>query len=343
MTFSGCLSINGRVPVRFLHFSDDGSMLVSLTEFVDLAFQKSAHMLQVWDVETGSELFSTYIRHIRYMGEAVVYFSPNNDYLILPNLYREYNKTCIFDWRNDEIVTNFSETFHDWSDDGKYLAMENSDHNIEIWNATSFEVVKEVNVTITRGQKMSFSPDGSELAFVKYNEKCLYLYNVSTGTIRQLDNSSIRFKNIFPNCLYILQWSDDGKNIAVTYDKSGIYGWIIVWNLSDGSILKDKKIKTLAAPILSVDFKKYGFITSDKSSQIYSRVLYVNDTLTDTEIFSVDFIELTDYHFLILDWSNLSNYIAIGGKDGVITIFDGDTGAVVDTLKTPVFSMSPGT
>jgi WD40 repeat protein len=205
MTLSGCLSINGRVPIQFLHFSDDGAKLVSLTEFVHTISREGGHMLQLWDVETGNELFSKFHSSIAWNHEAVVYFSPDNNYLILPNFNGNYtNKTCIFDWRNDEIVTNFSEKFHDWSDDGKYLALENSEHNIEIWNATSFEVVQEVNVTIARGQTMSFSPNSSELAFVKHHEKCLYLYHLSTGTIRQLENSSFTFNNIFPNRLYIL-------------------------------------------------------------------------------------------------------------------------------------------
>ena len=347
LTFSGCLSINGRVPVQFLHFSDDGSMLVSLTEFVHTTSGEGGHMLQIWDVKTGSELFSSLLdRTFFYYDDAFVYTSPDNDYLILKAFEKNYDNTCIFDWRNDEIVTNFSETFHDWSDDGKYLAMENSDHNIEIWNATSFEVVKKVNVTITQGQKMIFSPDGYELAFVKYNEKCLHIYNLSTNTISPLENSSFTFKNNTSPDLYFLQWSTDGTKVGVTYYRYfRTSGMIFIWDSQDGSILKDKKIKTLEIPIFSADFNYYATITYnlDAYNDDVNELLSVNETLTDTTLFTFDIGEIPKNYFLILDWSQRLNHIAIGNEDGIITILDGYSGEVVRTLKTPVFSMSPGT
>jgi len=343
LTFSGCLSINGRVPVQFLHFSDDGSMLVSLTEFVHTTSGEGGHMLQIWDVKTGSELFSKYIPLIQWNNEVVVYFSPDNNYIILPNSVNKNDNTCIFDWRNNEIITEFPEKFHDWSDDGKYLSLEKSDHNITILDAATFEVLQEINITIDAGQTMSFSPNTSELAFIKNNENVIYLYNISTESINKIDNSSFSFQNNSKPELYFLQWSTDGSKIGLKYDPSrralaGLY----IWDCKNSSLITKKQLYSARTPVFSPNFNKYGYFTRKQSNKDTDQleILSVNNTFTDTTIFTVETEDLSRSNYKILDWSHLTNRIAIGNDDGIITILDGSSGEVVQTLKTPEFSMA---
>jgi WD40 repeat protein len=123
--------------------------------------------------------------------------------------------------------------------DGRYLASGADDHTAKIWRASDGELLRTLEIGATV-YDVAFSPDSSVVATATYFDD-VTLWRIEDGqAVRVLDHPS--------GPIRALAFSPDGELLATGYG-GGAIGYVYLWRVSDGEMLRSMKtfgIKSLA-------------------------------------------------------------------------------------------------
>ena len=336
LLFGGCLeSVSDRSAIELLSFSSDGTKLLSVTEFSITPDGIQGRDVQIWSLDSGEVIWRRFPSY-----ENEYFLSPDGSYII--------TDSSIYNISSGTIVMNFSNTFQDWSIDGKILAMKNSSNTIEIWDALNFSRIKTIsfNNTIESYHKIKFSPSGEELAYLTIDKNSISIVDISSNNVSFLENISVNFTNKYTNTLHKIIWSHDGAKIGLVYiHNNGKSYQISIWDIESRSLQGNIFVNNSIMPIISPCFERYGYINIPIVQNKNGEPGYLNYNDAVFEIYNLTnenkILELDTGTVIIpsYDWSYNSNMLVTGNNAGIIKIWDASTGKLIHIFETPIHEM----
>lgn len=115
-----------------------------------------------------------------------------------------------------------------WSPQGHHLAASFDDGSFRIWNSESWELLPVMQHLEQSQFNFAWSPDGKTVATTLHYKPHLYLWNVDSGTARQLTSPD----STGHHSSHAMTWSPDGSKFASISSGSKVS----VWNLANGQI-----------------------------------------------------------------------------------------------------------
>ena len=209
---------------------------------------------------------------------------------------------------------------------GTYILEGGDDGIVYLWNRSTGSLVWYFNAYVYGVQCVCFSPDGKYVAASGFYEGEIYILYTASGTLyRKISTGEGGILSII--------FSPDGQYIA-----SGGWGMSVkIWEVNSGQLLK-----TLTGHSDS--------ITSLSYSPDGSKIISSANTDPIAKIWDVGTGSLIDTFthgggISTVRFSNTGKYIATGGRDGVINIFDAMTNSGITSFHadcgTPQLAFSP--
>jgi WD40 repeat protein/Tfp pilus assembly protein PilF len=339
---------NRRVPgVQSIAFSDDGTRIFSLT-YEDYT---------VWNAKTGEVLSSLDVSGEKLLVEA---FSPDGTRLVEINLDQkilkikglEENSPTVALQGNVERVRAIA-----YSSDGELLAVADQNHVIHVWNAKTGTLKVSLSNNRTNAEDIAFSRDGKRLVACSYEG--LRVWDLETGhpiTLLQGHRSTVNAVAFGADDIHIVSGAEDGT--------------LRTWNISQAAHLllpQPNVIGNIAispnGAFIAAGERKFG---QDKRAQVR---VYEAATLKQVALFApvVDDIVSLDFttdssqlavagtngiarifawktNVLLgsikgnhpvnaLKFSSDGKHLAIGTRDGYVTLWNADTFKPVWSVK----------
>ena len=285
----------------------DGRLLAS-------GFSLNMHDVQLWDVQTGEEVFI-------FSGASQYTWMPDNNLLALNMGFKEIIIWDIASNRQVYFPMKVCDTYcvigMNFSLDGTRLAVaaDGIPDRVLIWDVQTGKQLMEFEVP--KGEDvltMAWSPDNNYLAVSIYHG-AIIIWDVQTGEqIQFLGEQAQLFKAVGENTI-ALEWASDGKRLisleghpfASTYNQR-----LVVWDVETGEQLRS--LNEGRGPVFGVAWSPSGELLAStigkgevaiwqSSNGRKLRSLYV----PDDEIYN-------------LAWSPDGKFLALGGHD--LTIWD---------------------
>lgn len=207
---------------------------------------------------------------------------------------------------NDIICLSFSP-------DGRLLASSALDGTTKIWDDNKGIILKVIQ---TYASSLTFSPDGKILALASNGK--IKLYQTNSWRLMRI----LQAKNIESNSP--IAFSPTGKLIAAGGD-----GGAKIWNISTGNLLdilhSEKIVDAITfSPISHI----LAIAARDMDNNISVHIWDIENWREITDLTVISSYELNDLAF---DPNGL--YLASGGEDGIIRIWQTDNWALTTTLR----------
>lgn len=329
LMFSGnfpSLNVYERSQVDSLSFSPDGSKLMSIDR---------ENVIQIWDINSGDEISSHDVGNHgvalwfpdgKNIGVNHYSIHPTNKGLAIYNT-TNFNKIGMINGdfaqiyaSNDFgiISTNFVKYYYD---------LKKAQYNISLWNSSTYYKVKQLNIPIM-DPLLAISPVGGKIAYLPWGSNVLQIIDISNENITKTLNLVNQSVMDITKCYYI-KWLEENSRIAMVanFKNAGIYFYY--WNVSGGSvILKTNYSFYMIYPSFSPDGMEFIMSSGIESPTNVSVV----DTITGEVKYS---LFLSEKGVSSTEWSPDGSLIAAGSGDGIIKIWNAQTGEVVQTIMTP--------
>lgn len=154
-----------------------------------------------------------------------------------------------------------------WSNDGKQIVSASQDKSLKLWDATAGTIVKEFKAydekKFPKGHQAAvycaaFSPDGKFLASGSL-DKTIKLWSVADGSVvREFVNPEIKGEpgQSHPSAIHSLKITPDNRYLISCGPAPKNKGYVAVWNLADGKLIKKWELDN--GPAMSVSINKEG-------------------------------------------------------------------------------------
>ncbi len=224
--------------VHSVAFSNDGN-LIATGIFIQA---------DIWQADDGS-LVQSYEAHHRVDGLA---FLPGDDAIVLSVTIRGSH---IYDIASGEEVLYFEDRGHDprmaLSPDGTLIASGNRSGETWLWRVSDGELIYEMDPgDHIEGNSdyltaLAFSPDGGLVAAGDW-KGMVFIWNVETGDLERL------IEPVTDRCdAWGLAFSNDGEILAVGGAREGFNEVVRLYQVSDGSIVRDLEHGTRGGSMVS--------------------------------------------------------------------------------------------
>jgi WD40 repeat protein len=199
-----------------------------------------------------------------------------------------------------------------WSPDGTKIASGSADRTIEIWNASSCSMLRNLSGHSDYVSSVAWSPDGTKIASVSY--KTINIWNASSGSL---------LRNLSGHSGYLLSvaWSPDGTKLVSGSEDNTIK----IWDASSGSVLKtlsghDDEVRSVA---WSPDGTKIASGSYDKTIKIW-------DVSSGSVLKTLSGHNMSVYS---VAWSPDGTKIASGSWDETVRIWNASSGSLLRNLS----------
>jgi hypothetical protein len=336
LSLGGCIEYNyageRRSPVTFLIISEDGTKLISITEDhnIDAMIEGDTGIpdFQLWNISSGKIILKESASY-----DLPVSFSPDGKYFVIGSWIHgaiSLSSGEILEVLSGKKITDFSDTFITWSEDGRFFFTAFIDelsryHNITMWDAKTITKITTVQINRSKCQ-ITVSPDATQFvcingsshnwitAFNMYDENGTYLWN----------------KNIFKDQNFLqvseIQWTNKDE-IKAFYDINHNLT-LIIWNASNGDISSKTQIDNISG---------FDSVLFSKNGENYLGVSRDNNSITLFNLTSIgNTIKFNSKNSTVFAWSSEGNIIAMGNHSGIIEIRNTSTGDQINMLMTPL-------
>jgi len=313
----GCLGGYISENVNRVYLNPDGNYLIS----------DDGNSIQFWNISSGKELL------LENHNGGVYRWSPKDDYLANNGQIRYFSTM--------KLVANYSGSIFDWSYNGKYfISIDTSQvnsSNIYIYESTNYSLIKNFSID-DMVRSIVISPDGNEIIYYSYSSYYsphMYLKVVDIAS----ENVSLLFDFVIPNeCdnpeafIFnpIFSWSQNINSIGI----GGLYDYqcllIYIIDSINGSIIYKKNI-TSSKYNNAIAFSPNNerFIVCGPKVEIWN--------VSNGEKIKV----ISDENCVSIDWSLNGKKIVTGGLEGIIKVYDAQTGELLSSMKTKEYQ-TPG-
>ncbi len=191
-----------------------------------------------------------------------------------------------------------------WSPDGERLASAGRDSTVRIWDASTGRKITELHGHADTVHTVAWSPDGTRLATASEDSTVRVWDAVTSTAVLTLTGHS--------DAVFGVAWSRDGKKLAST-SQDGI---VKIWDPATGAEVLTVPLppERLYVRSWNVDGTRLAVFAGDTA-----RVL---DTLTGRTLLTLDYGANAT-------WSPDGKWLATGGADSLVRIFDAATGTNV--------------
>ncbi|MBL8100631.1 MAG: WD40 repeat domain-containing protein [Anaerolineales bacterium] len=206
-----------------------------------------------------------------------------------------------------------------WSPDGSKIAVGSSNHTVTIWDVQSGRLLITISSHTSSVRDLAWSPDGKMLASGA-GDGVVFIWNPQTGNmIKQLTTTE-------QDALGFLSWSPDSYWLAFT----GHSGDILIWDVDNNQEILffdssgETNLKNLITGISwSPDGTRLAISTADGSINI--RDIQTGESLWSTIAHSGWANDV--------EWSLDSDLLVSGGDDGVLKVWNAETGDLFNETK----------
>jgi WD40 repeat protein len=201
-----------------------------------------------------------------------------------------------------------------WSPDGKLIAS-SGDGSVQVWDATTGRLILK-NANQVYGT--AWSPDSTRLAFG--NGTSFQIWNVTAG--KQLAS----YNSVITCCS---DWSPDGKFIAASgVDDAKKVPTLQIWDIATQRLVfsTDLPNSRRSAVVWSPDSRRLAF--AGTTGLVQSWQMPSGQHLVT---YSAQGLTAMQKQWLCLDWSHDGKYLAAGGYDGPMQVWNAQTTAITYT------------
>jgi WD40 repeat protein len=220
--------------------------------------------------------------------------------------------------KNDPIIT--IDTVHvrslAWSPDSNRLASGSTDGVIRIWNAHSGQLMATLNGHTREVNSIAWNSDGSRLASTGWYDESLRIWDTRTNQIIMIVDTGLILNSV--------AWSPDTTQLATSTED----GRIVIWDSATGQV---RAQFASGSGRHSVDWHPDG-----------TRIVATSGDEQDTPVISDAGSghqlsrlgeQISMGRLFVTTWSPNGNYLASGGNDKQIRIWDAITGNLILTYK----------
>jgi WD40 repeat protein len=336
LSLGGCIEYNyageRRSPVTFLIISEDGTKLISVTEDhdIDAMIEGDTGMpdFQVWNLSSGKIILKESASY-----DLPVSFSPDGKYFVIGSWIHgpiSLSSGEILEVLSGKKITDFSDTFITWSEDGRFFFTAFIDelsryHNITMWDAKT--LTKITTVPINRSEcRIAVSRDATKFVCrYGWSQNWLTAFSLFNGNESYLWNKNI---NNDQNALPIseIHWPNNDE-IEAFYESHHNLTFMI-WNASNGELSSKTQIDNLSG---------FDSVLFSKNGENYLGINRDNNSITLFNLTSIgNTIQFNSKNSTVFAWSSEGNIIAMGNHSGIIEIRNTSTGDQINMLMTPM-------
>lgn len=262
-----------------------------------LAVQVSRHRVQILHSMTGSLLCTISLDNTRIHDIAWLTSDRSIALVIDEQTILSYT---IEDPYLEYVITNSSPVWSvSWSISSSMFSFGLQNGQIRVWEAETYKAVVQFPAHTYAVTKMTWIPNTTIIATGSL-ETSIYLWDVKAG--RKVGNLQINQDNITH-----LFWSKGKNRLASAYGGRGLYYWEII----RGVVVEEENRHVSEGLILSPDQQRSVSLHGTGDIWMCNNAGLIIDTLSEHE-----------GTVTVATWSDDNSYLASGGMDGAVNLWD---------------------
>ena len=273
------------------------------------------NQVQAWDANTGQHVVTYSPPGLQYNVTAVIWLPDGK------TLAAASNSGLVWAWdaaSRDLLTTYAGHTNAVFalanSPDGKYIASGGSDQTVQIW-----EVITGRTMVTYRGHRggigaVAWSPDGRYIASASF-DRTVQVWDAASG------RTVFTYRGDTPHSdMYAVAWSPDGRHIASGGKDKTVHVWPVTLFENDGqqqsSAIPTYRGHTAAVQTVAWSPDSRTLASAGENVQLWN-------ALTGKHIFTYTGNDISAVKQVIgLAWSPNGRYIASGGMEGTVQVWN---------------------